>query len=110
MCIHASATCAQRVAVLPCCSIHTHARARTLAVRQAGGRENRFTLQLCFWDLFKEFGSCNSRKATNLAQLLSHLVRNFVLSLSMVISCHVWGRNDLTAGWCSKHLAVPRLA
>jgi len=48
--------------------------------------QSRFTLQLAYWDIFKQFDSVGARKAANLAKLLFHLVvTHRVLKLLPVI-------------------------
>ena len=36
--------------------------------------QSKFSLQLAYWDIFKQFGSIGARKGANLAKLLFHLV------------------------------------
>jgi nucleolar MIF4G domain-containing protein 1 len=41
----------------------------------------KFTLQLCFWDFFKELAESPERRTSNLAQLLAHCLLSCSLSL-----------------------------
>jgi nucleolar MIF4G domain-containing protein 1 len=44
----------------------------------------RFTVQLTFWDCFKQFDSMKPRKAANLAKLLAYLLMNNRLNLNVL--------------------------
>jgi len=47
-----------------------------------GEGDHRFTLQLCYWDLFKTLGDVPARRAANLACMLASLVAQNCLSLA----------------------------
>mmetsp|Transcript_15968 Transcript_15968/g.18046 ORF Transcript_15968/g.18046 Transcript_15968/m.18046 type:complete len:320 (+) Transcript_15968:21-980(+) len=44
----------------------------------------KFTYQLAYWDVFKQFDEMKESKIINLASLLAHLIANFSLSLSIL--------------------------
>lgn len=44
----------------------------------------KFTLQLCFWDVFKKLDELQPRAAFNLARLLGSLISHFCLSLAVL--------------------------
>lgn len=56
-----------------------------VAIRVCEFQSNtKFTLQLSFWDMFKQFHEIKARKAANMAKLLSHLVRENILSFKVI--------------------------
>jgi len=48
----------------------------------SGEGDHRFTLQLCYWDLFKNLSEVPARRAANLACMLAFLVAGDCLSLA----------------------------
>ena len=59
----------------------------------------RFTFQLAYWDLFKQFEDMKVRKAANLAKLLFHLVAvHDVLHLSVIKSIDMSSPEQLPEG------------
>ncbi|KAH7427309.1 hypothetical protein KP509_10G038400 [Ceratopteris richardii] len=47
-------------------------------------KNQRFTLQYCLWDHFKQLGSMETRRLANLAHLLADLIATFSLSLAVL--------------------------
>jgi nucleolar MIF4G domain-containing protein 1 len=58
----------------------------------------KFSLQLAFWDMFKQFDSMDARKAANLAKLLFHLsVTHELLRLMTVLKAVDISEDDMEA-------------
>jgi nucleolar MIF4G domain-containing protein 1 len=47
--------------------------------------QSKFSLQLAYWDAFKQFDTMDARKAANLAKLLLHLVTKHTIRLMAVL-------------------------
>ncbi len=59
-------------------------------------QQSRFTLQLAYWDVFKQFDTVGARKAANIAKLLFHLVvTHRVLKILPVIKTLDFSDDDM---------------